>query len=433
MRRLVGCVALVLAAACGGSSSGSGSVAPGNDAGAASPADAGAVAPPDDAGGTPPDADAGDAPPAADAGSTLPADAGTPAPDGGTTAACDGLAPAQPGPANGTWTQSGFQASCVATVNGSGILAFAMADDSTPKKLQTDFVSQDGTLRASLARAPFLMGRLDDFVGGDTVDGTLTGAPAIVSFDDRGNVVGTTPVDQIAWQSEDPLGGVMVLIRPEGAPVAVESFDERGARRFHADLSPRISAVGSFVVDRQGNTFLTADDAQSEGEKGVVAQWVTHDGVARPAFTLRPPQQEFNHLEGGAIARVGGGVIVGGNALGQLDSLGTQLSPAPAWFVKAMNDPVFGGVQLARNGRAYALVSIAPFGEAICANAVEIVAPDGQSCGKVAFPAGPGVCDWASVQIGYDGTLVQRVPPPADACVGGTCICTWHWWTGFFH
>ena len=46
--------------------------------------------------------------------------------------------------------------------------------------------------------------------------------------------------------------------------------------------------------------------------------------------------------------------------------------------------------------------------------------------------AGPGGCYAASASIGYDGTFVQRVPPPDGVCSGGVCACTWHWWTGFF-
>jgi hypothetical protein len=316
---------------------------------------------------------------------------------------------------------------CNAAVNGNGVLALQMSNTLEPKNSAVHFVSPDGTVRGQTPAGThaFVLGRLSMFegVGYSGESAALKWAPQ--SWDDRGNLVSTGPSrDGSATVVEDPLGGMALLVR--GSSAAVENYDERGNLRWRVQLSSELTAIGGFAVDRIGNTFVMADSAKYD--KSVVAQWIDHDGAATPAFQLLGPQHEWNHLEGISIVRVGSGLFIHADDWWQLESMSKTLDPPPAWFLDAKPQNVT--MQMVRNGRAYGLISAASSPD--CTTTVEVVSPTGKSCGKASFSAGPGGCFSASASIGYDGTLVQRVPPADGVCTGGLCVCTWHWWTGFF-
>ena len=422
---LVACLGILLGCGNNPSQPGAGSTAP-------TPGPAGAPAPdagPPDAG--PPATSGGDAGATPDAGSPGSGggvvDAGTAADAGTTASECDGLAPEQVGAPNGRHTMQANRVDCSAAVNAYGVLALQMGNTLEPENSAVHFVGPDGTVRSQTPQGThsFLLGRFSMFEGigysGGPGPGTLKWAPQ--SWDDHGNLVSMGPSrDGSAWVVEDPLGGMTVLVR--GGAAAVENYDERGNLRWHVQLAPVLTAIGVFVVDRIGNTFVTADSAKFD--KSVVAQWIDHDGNATPAFQLLGPQHEWNHLEGNAIVRVGSGLFVHADDWWQLESMSTQLAAPPAWFIAGQTFAMY----MVRNGRAYGVIS-APSG-ADCTATVEVVTASGKSCGKATFSAGPGGCYAASASIGYDGTFVQRVPPPDGVCSGGVCACTWHWWTGFF-
>jgi hypothetical protein len=412
------CLAVFLACGNAPSQPGAGSGAPTGDAGAGPSADAGPVGPPADAGA--PATDGGQ--PAADAGAP---DAGG---SGTADAECDGLGPEPVGAPNGTHTMQADRVDCTAAVNGSGALALQMSNALAPQNSAVHFVGPDGKLRSSTpaGTTAVLLGRLSVFEGIAYTNLPGNGGWVAQTYDDRGILLAQGPGRSgFPTIVEDPLGGIAVLQRE--APPAVENYDDRGNLRWRVEISRQITAIGGFAVDRLGNTFVMGDN--SAFDKTVVAQWIDHEGVASPAFQLLGQQREWNHLEGEVVVRVGSGLFVHADEWWQLQSKSTSLEPPPAWFVAAHPELMFG-MQMVRNGRAYGII-YGPSG-ADCTATVEIMTASGKSCGKASFSAGPGGCFWASSLIGYDGTFVQRVPPPSNVCTGGVCSCTWHWWTGFF-
>jgi hypothetical protein len=456
MRRLVGCLGLVLAAACGGSSSGGGSVAPPqddggviivNDGGTVSPTpDAGQVA---DAGAPPPQADGGSAtPPPTDGGTTTtpPSDGGTTPPpaDGGTASACDGLAPGPVGAPSGSVTTSlpltGY--SCGAAVNGSGGLALYEYNDSeTPDATsnRTDFFAPDGTPRGTRFRGSSpdfvtpMLGRLNAFFDTEVAHGHYE----VVAQDDHGGVLRTTITGYTAQLVNDPLGGAMlwgfdVSDFGEKGPFVLSAFDDAGALRFQLTLDPQLgNAIAGLVVDQQGNALVLTVfvDKSGASTSGLMGQWITHDGKVLPPFAPLPPDQnQVNEV----FARVGGGVFFRTNAdWWQLDSLASTVSRGPDWLF-ALTDGPGGFAQLnvfmARNSRAYAVIGLTPNDAGFCAgDEVQLIAPNGEICGKATFPPGSNGC--AQRTIGYDGTLVQI----GSDFGGSSNSCVWQWWTGFFH
>jgi hypothetical protein len=133
------------------------------------------------------------------------------------------------------------------------------------------------------------------------------------------------------------------------------------------------------------------------------------------------------------LTRVGGGAFVGtdGGLQWQLDSMATKLEPGPAWL---RNAGVVGlaGFYMVRDGKGYGLITGVPSG-ATCGQTIEVISPSGKSCGKTTFSGGAGQCEFVATRVGYDGTVVQRMAPPAGQCNGGVCNCQFQWWTGFLH
>ena len=321
--------------------------------------------------------------------------------------------------------------SCSAAVTGTGALALLMGNAVEPRNGVVHFVAPDGTLRSSTPAGTNagILGRLSTFTGFTYTTSPGGGGWQVQAWDDHGKAIAQGPSGAgFPTLVEDPLGGMALLIR-EPAP-AVENYDDRGKLRWHTQLSSQITAIGGFAVDRLGNTFVMGDN--SAYDKSVTAQWIDHDGVATAAFQLFAPQRDWNHIEGRVIVRVGSGLFVHADSWGQLDSMSTSVRPAPDWFLAAHPELMLG-MSMVRDGRAYGII-YGPQGPD-CTATVEIVTSSGKSCGKAAFAAGSGTnCSFAGeASIGYDGTFVQRVPPPSGLCSGGACSCTWHWWTGFFH
>lgn len=323
----------------------------------------------------------------------------------------------------------GNRVDCSATVNGSGALALQINNVLEPKNAAAHFVGPDGQLRGETpaGTSAHLLGRLSNFQGIAFANLPGSSDSVVQTYDDHGKLLAQGPVrGGPAIVVEDPLGGIAVLQRD--GPATVENYDDAGSLRWSVKLSPRITAIGGFAVDRLGNTFVMGDT--STFDKSVTAQWIAHDGTASPAFQLLGPQREWNHLAGRVIVRVGGGLFVHADEWWQLPSNATALQAAPAWFIAAHPELMLG-MQMVRNGRAYGIIRRGSGPD--CASTVEIVTASGKSCGTASFSAGPACQSSSGGLIGYDGTFVQLRPPPASVCTGGACSCTWQWWTGFFH
>lgn len=99
--------------------------------------------------------------------------------------------------------------------------------------------------------------------------------------------------------------------------------------------------------------------------------------------------------------------------------------PAPAWMT-ARPDRRF---QVARGGKAYAVIPFAARG-ASCSQRLEIVAPDGTSCGRAEYQIAAGTCDTGDLMVGADGTVIQQLPEAMETRdpVNQQHSCTWRFW-----
>ena len=105
---------------------------------------------------------------------------------------------------------------------------------------------------------------------------------------------------------------------------------------------------------------------------------------------------------------------------------GTEtLRPAPNWMVSRRD----AKLQIMRGGKAYAVLPLGANGVS-CTQPVEVVAPDGTSCGTADYPIADGTCDTFELRLGADGTIIQQLPTAMEQTnesIGGN-TCTWRWW-----
>lgn len=83
----------------------------------------------------------------------------------------------------------------------------------------------------------------------------------------------------------------------------------------------------------------------------------------------------------------------------------------------------------AQNGYA-----VLPFGAqgVACTQRLEVVAPDGTSCGSTEYRIADGTCDTNDLVLGEDGTVLQALPLSMEATTFGGLAhtCTWRFWPG---
>jgi hypothetical protein len=68
-----------------------------------------------------------------------------------------------------------------------------------------------------------------------------------------------------------------------------------------------------------------------------------------------------------------------------------------------------------------------------CSQPVEVIAPDGTSCGATDYPIAPGACDTLALTLAEDGTVIQQLPTAMEVTdppnIDSNHSCTWRWWT----
>lgn len=97
---------------------------------------------------------------------------------------------------------------------------------------------------------------------------------------------------------------------------------------------------------------------------------------------------------------------------------GPTVQDAPQWL-KGRRNTNFG---IARGGKAYAFLPMgAP--NADCAQKIEVLAPDGTSCGSLDATIASGLCRTEDVVLSLGGTPIQRMPEGQQQDT-----CSYRWW-----
>jgi hypothetical protein len=349
---------------------------------------------------------------------------------------CAGLAPGEPG-APVQLRATDFGQSCdIATSDGSGNVATTITDVfASPPRNATNVLLFDAS-GVSLGRFGYGSGPLFEQLAGfaGTSRPFQSNNSDVFAIDAHGNEIGSNSAgDLLGAAAEDPTGGIVVASLSAGVN-QLAAYDGRAQLRWRVALAPSSRGAGGRItlgVDRLGNTLvLTAADADA----GILGQWVDHDGHAGPQFSATA---DFgaDPIDATLILapRVGDGLFLEEsfprNAwIAQFDSLGAAALPPPSW----LSSRPAQAVHMARGGQAYAFFDLSAQSASPCAQRIEIVAPSGRSCGTAVFPIASTSCTTGRINVGYDGTVIQALPPAMQQHNGdGTLTCTWQSWPGF--
>ena len=325
------------------------------------------------------------------------------------------------------------------TSNGAGFLALPTSIAGASIPALTWFVGSDGAPRHSWdGFIQQTIYELDGFFGVDVTDRNGTGY-TLFRFARDGEFLETVESGSqgVAIGANDPLGGIFVNHSRTQQGGDVSSFDDAGRLRFQVPV-PYLS---SFVVDRLGNA-LTLSFVDTANNHDLIGQWIDQDGKAGPKFHALDGLPDSWRIA--LYPRVGGGVFVHVSTLAnggadvtkrewvrQFDSLATTGSAPPAWLTSRPDTKI----HMARNGTAYAMLSLANMSESPdCAQRLEIVSASGKSCGTATFFVASGACRSGSLDVGYDGTVIQQLPREKETTdSSGKATCTWRFWPGYAH
>jgi hypothetical protein len=79
-------------------------------------------------------------------------------------------------------------------------------------------------------------------------------------------------------------------------------------------------------------------------------------------------------------------------------------------------------LELLPSRRGYALLPFPGADVPTCEQRVELLAPAGNACGGVTYPIRSGACRTEALELGWDGTVLQRLPATAPD------RCGYQWW-----
>ena len=270
----------------------------------------------------------------------------------------------------------------------------------------------------------------------------------ISNFDSAGKDTGATRFANYSGRSNlpaaaDPNGGVLfagdLATGPSDPTLHAAVMFEGGGMRPAVRWGPKVLASDGTVrglgVDVRSRSLVITDGASRFGSGTISAQWFDKDGV--------PLTGEFLLVAGFSAgqstwfetsALMGGGLLVrrmdgpsSASALVVVDSGREHVAAPPEWMIARRDSRM----QIARSGKAYAVL---PLGtkSVPCTQRVEVVAPDGTSCGSTDYPIAGASCDTLDLLLGADGTIIQQLPTGMEATndVVSGHTCTWRWWSG---
>jgi hypothetical protein len=207
--------------------------------------------------------------------------------------------------------------------------------------------------------------------------------------------------------------------------------------------SSQLASAGSVFglgADLAGNALVVGDGTGRFGAGVISAQWfdrfaraLTGEFVLVNSFQPgRSTWFETAPLIGGGVAvrrmdavdEGGGRFHVNSRWLVVVPPGSASPSPAPDWLA-TRNDTFLA---IVRGGRSYAVLPEAK-NDGDCSQRLEVLTPDGQSCGAQDFRLASGNCKTLGIRVGLDGTIVQQMSPDYEQGAGGdNPSCSWLFW-----
>jgi hypothetical protein len=272
-----------------------------------------------------------------------------------------------------------------------------------------------------------------DVVAQDTGFGILdrsvsgAGSDALMLVDDHGADRGSPEPRQ--GTSVAPLpGGAVALLRFQ-AGATTDCPAQALIRKYGDDGQPSLpdwtdlgcypqSETTAIAGNSSGDVLLLVASA-SPGENGWDAFWLDSD--LRLVARVFPPElaSEADDQEVAIAALLDGSFVLrfGGQWKYRVQPGTAVLEAAPCWLTSR---PVTDLIAI-RDGAAYAAIHR---GSEECGRAVEVLTPEGRTCGYTALDGTAGPCDMA---VGRDGTL-SKSPDAVVSATGEPRTCVLEFW-----
>lgn len=268
----------------------------------------------------------------------------------------------------------------------------------------------------------------------------------ISNFDSAGHGAGVSVLANHSGKvnlpaAADPNGGVLLAgdlaMAPDDPVIHAAVMYEGNASSPSVRWGPRLLASSGAVfglgVDVLGRSLVITDGAPRFGGGNISAQWFDRNGAALTGeFVLLTGFSAGSSTWFETTALIGGGVLVRrmdapshAQALVVVESGSAIAKAAPGWMASRRDVKL----QIAPSGKAYAAMPVGARGVS-CTQRVEVLAPDGASCGATDYAIAAGTCDTLELKLAADGTIIQPLPTAMEKTndiVGGH-TCTWRWW-----
>src|SRR3954470_3565059 len=261
-----------------------------------------------------------------------------------------------------------------------------------------------------------------------------------------------------AWNSDGKLqkttssmqGNPGVTIAAGGGVIAAGTFTftpGSPGKTQAALFGPDLSTKWTHDLASKGTVFGIGCDAtnrclvMTDGGPGTIsAQWFDANGTAATGeFVILRGFQPGLSTWFETAPWIGGGVAVR-RVDQQIDSTGRPWRTAQ-WLVTVpagqatshdapqwLKDRANTNLALARGGKAYAVLPMgAP--DVDCTQKIDVLAPDGTSCGTLDMTVASGRCRTEDVALSFGGTPIQSMPQqlsPKD-------MCSFRWWKDAVH
>lgn len=436
-RAAVGALTCLLVA-CGQGVGRGGNGLPGSDAGQETTGDAGGD------GGGPAGADGAGLPP--DAGVV---DAGTPVPDGGNPGptictdpapaeVCDALAPPLGASVvhrylevlDGGDGENLFCGTGTYPASGNGVVLHPVQVQGRPPSLAfVDHTGQDIATYGNFSLAIFEIrviptptgfGIFAPYQGG-------LGAYPVALVDDHAVWRGGTQGFDVAGL---PGGGVGVFSFRELADgcdqdtrLLVQRFEERGTPALGdpTDLGCYSQVPNVVMAGNATGQVLVLVGPYNQGWTGWEGHWLDRDLGVVQKFTTPELAAAANNTDAAISALIDGSFVIrlGGQWAHRIQPGATTLEPAPCWLTSRPSTDLVA----IRGGTAYAALHR---GSEECDRVVEVLTPEGRTCGFTAVSGTDGRCELA---VGGDGT-VSKGAEVVPAGAGQPRSCVLEFWPG---
>jgi hypothetical protein len=228
------------------------------------------------------------------------------------------------------------------------------------------------------------------------------------------------PGFEVGWWTlvGDPHGGALLTLSRSASETSTTC--ERGVWRYDAAGAPRGAPASICTSDAAVSTLgeaLVLEGRPVDGQGRVFLRWLRPDGSdARPAADA---ESSAIYAFGFNVAPLLDGSIAGGNYAGwfrRYPHLAAAGEEAPPWLKARDGRQPY---RFTRGNRGYAFF-VMPWTETTeCRQVVELVAPSGRLCVRLAFREDATGCTQRRIDQGWDGTVVQQ---------SGKDPCTYRWW-----